>query len=685
MEIKNMKFTYLTRPLRVRNIVLRNRMLSTASTPHFLQGTEDGPTEKIITHFEKRARSGAAAVSINHFHKDRIPFDGRAIDNPPAHFNLYDLEDGNAQNYICQLIDAIHFHGSKATAYIMPDPSWFFPGGSLPPGNDLSPPFPPPSDIPQSSETEQRVTGADGGPPQPEASSISKEMIAHFIANLTREALDLKRLGFDIISLYCCYRNSPPALFLSPFKNDRKDEYGGSVENRSRFLLDLCRSLRQAVGDTPIEVVYSVSEPEGGYTVEDTIAFTRLADGLIDILHLRAGEMDPQHPLGYTSKEDSPMPYLNEMGRVCKAVHEAGLSMAVGVSAGFFDPVLAERALAEGKADLICMARSWISNVDYGRKVLEGHDDEIVPCVRCNKCHVANVQDMWRSVCTVNPRLGFEDKLDRMIVPPAPPLSVAVVGGGPAGMEFALESCARGYDVTLYESEDRLGGQLLHADYPSFKWPLRQFRDFLAAKTMAGGIHVFLGTEATPDLLSAEGYDVIAVAAGTKPTRIPLPVADASNVYFASRIYGRDESALGNQVVVIGGGDIGVETALYLCELGKSVMVLEMLPELLADAPKAHYKNMVRDYWMKQPNFRYKCGVRCTAIDADGVNYTTYDGKQEKALCDSVLLAVGTKSRVETVMAFAQCAPRVIAIGDCDRVGNVQTAMRSAFGAAMSL
>lgn len=685
MDTSNLKYPLLCGPIRVRDTVLRNRMISTASTPHFLQGLESGPTEKIISHFANRARSGAAAVTVNHFHKDVIPIPGRAIDNPPMHFNLYDLSDGCAQNYLCQLIDAIHFHGAKATGYLMADPGWFYEDGVAPPGQ--APPFPQdgPPRIPDSSETEKRLTAESQGPPQMDVSQITREMIGHYIRNLTREAVDLKRLGFDIISLHSCYRHSPHARFLSPLTNSRTDEYGGDAENRSRFLLDIYRSLRKALGNTPLEVVYSVSEPEGGYTLEDTVRFAQMAEGLVDILHLRSGEMDPQHPVGFTSREDCQAPYLEEMGEVTKSLRRLGLPMLVGASAGFHDPAIAEQALADGKADLICMARSWISNVDYGIKVLEGKDNEITPCIRCNKCHVSNGRDMWRSVCSVNPRLGMEDKLDRMTVAPVKSLKIAVVGGGPAGMGFGAQTAARGHDVTLYESSGKLGGQLCHADYPTFKWPLRQFKEFLIRRQEECGVRLLLNTEAAPDALRAEGFDVIAVAAGSEPSAPPIPGADGPNVFFASGIYGSCEDRLGDPVIVIGGGEIGVETALYLCELGKRVMVLEMLPELIHDAPHAHYKNMVRDYWRRQPNFRYRCGVVCTAIDADGVRYLTHDGKEEKSFGESVLIATGTKPRADRTMSFAGCAPRVFAIGDCDEAGNVQKAMRSAYGMAMSL
>ncbi len=159
------------------------------------------------------------------------------------------------------------------------------------------------------------------------------------------------------------------------------------------------------------------------------------------------------------------------MGRVTKAVHELGLHMAVAASAGFQDPDWANRAIVEGKADLIGMARSWINNEDYGEKVYAGRGEDIVPCIRCNKCHVPNGRDMWRSVCSVNPKLGLEDKLCRMYdSAPAKVQNCAVIGGGPADWNLPYRGGARPQG-DAYEASDKLGGQLKHADYASFKWP----------------------------------------------------------------------------------------------------------------------------------------------------------------------------------------------------------------------
>jgi 2,4-dienoyl-CoA reductase-like NADH-dependent reductase (Old Yellow Enzyme family)/thioredoxin reductase len=679
------KYQALLSPIQIRNTIFRNRMMSCPSTPHFLQGTEAYPTEKIISHFANRAKNGAASVAINHFHKDDIPFPFRAIDNPPGHFNLFDINDYTCQNYICQLVDAIHFHGAKATGYLMANPGWFYPKGEMPKDMPM-PPMPGGPREPESSETDRARSAEDDSPMSMDIKTITREMMDNYIKNVALEACDLVRLGFDVISMHCCYRHSPHAMFLSPMTNHRTDEYGGNVENRSRFMLEIFQGIRKAVGNSiPLEIVYSVSEPEGGYTVEDTIEFCKMADGLIDIIHLRSGEMDPQHPLGFTSTEEMPTPYLNDMAKVTKAVHKLGLNMAVGASAGFQDIDWANKALVDGSADLIYMARSWINNPDYGKLVLEERADDVIPCIRCNKCHVPNGRDMWRSICSVNPKLGLEDKLEHMAIPSGKKQKVAVIGGGPAGMEYAQVAAENGHSVTLYEATDSLGGQLKHADYASFKWPLKQFKNFLISRMEKLGVTVHLNCAATPELLKKENYDVIAVAIGSTPTAPPLPGLDGANVHFASRVYGSMEQQLSDEIIVIGGGEIGVETALYLCELGKKVTVLEMLPELIADAPHAHYKNMVHNYWHNQPNFRFKCGVQVTSVDADGVNYVDHKGESHKITCGDVLISIGSRPLATEAMAFADIAPRMVVIGDCEKVANVQRAMRTAYGLAVTL
>ena len=193
-----------------------------------------------------------------------------------------------------------------------------------------------------------------------------------------------------------------------------------------------------------------------------------------------------------------------------------------------------------------------------------------------------------------------------------------------------------------------------------------------------------LTTTATRELLEKENYQVLALALGAEPSSLPLPGKDGDNVSYAANIYGHEDQ-LGKNVTIIGGGEIGVETGLYLAELGHLVTVLEMQYDLILDAPHAHYRNMVVNYWRHTANFAYQAGVKCTAIDPDGVRYLDPNGVEQKQQADNVLLAIGMKSKQDEAMELSKAVPVSYVIGDCDKPGNVQKCMRSAFGIASQI
>ena len=225
------------------------------------------------------------------------------------------------------------------------------------------------------------------------------------------------------------------------------------------FCLAMADAMKSSLGrDYPLE--FYIDGIEAGIPVQQNLALARALEGKIDILAVHYGIQDHQHPTGFASTRLRPSPCVDLAAALTQDIHSRGGKLLVGVSAGLHDPDYCENLLRTEQADMIIMARTWICEPEYLQKLEEGRGEDVVPCVRCNKCHVPNGSDSFRSFCTVNPTLGMEEKIDRMKVPVTGKKKVAVVGGGPGGMYAALTAAKRGHDVTLYEKEGKLGGLL---------------------------------------------------------------------------------------------------------------------------------------------------------------------------------------------------------------------------------
>lgn len=643
-----MNYPHLLSPIQIGNQILKNRLIYGNALPHFLQGPETYPAEPMIRHYGDMAKNGAAIVTCS-LRLQR----GRGIDG--QHATMMAVDDLPTQNYINQMTEAIHFYGSKAAFSILQKaPEGFGVADSM----------------------EQEGPPTPWNPPGPKKAMGRAEM-----DNMIEEIVSLCRLyqslGFDMINLHMSYGTTIFAHFLSRKKNTRKDEYGGSLENRARFPLELCQAIKAACGQNFLIEAQISGEETNAFSVEELVEFSHLAEGLVDILQIRAKDVDLAHPTGFNSVEG--MPVTIGYSAAVKAGSAKLLTAPMG---GYQDPEECERYIMEGKADLIAMARSFICDPEYGEKLLTGRGNDVVPCIRCNRCHGVSREGKWISVCSVNPKLGLDYRMEKLVSPPIRKKKVAVVGGGPAGMKAALVAAERGHSVTLFEKQGKLGGQLFHADYNPSKWPIRKFRDHLIAQVEKSPVEVRLNT--APDREMLKDYDVTIAATGAKPGLPDIEGIDTCGAMTAYAVYGHEDK-LGHRIVVVGGSETGAETALYLMQLGHDVTILSRQRELAKDAPPVHYKESMVSLWRGQPNFKAITSATTTLLEPGKVTYLDQDREAHTLETDSIVVAGGMIPCQEEAMALSGVTQQFFVIGDCGAVGNIQTSQRSAFAIASSL
>ncbi len=657
-------YPHLLSPIKIGKFILKNRMQSSNSLPHFSQGPEEYPAEATMAHFIGRARTGAAFVTLGGMDDN--------IDNPPlpdtldvSHFPDFDIHNAKCQNYLVEMIEAIHYTGSLMS-------------GSL-----------------FSANKKFRYTNEEGVEEIIDASSpvstgalasmdyqfvgdeIPRENLFKIAKSYGQRAAFYKRLGFDAVTIHMSYRAQLPGQLLSPLSNTRTDDFGGSPEGRAKFPLLMLEEIRNAVGnDMLIEIQFSAEEPEGGYTVEEGIEFLKKAQKYVDIVQVRSAEGDPNHPIPF---ELNPTPFLE----VTSKIKAANLDFVVSNVGGWFDPELAEKAIAEGKLDMVAMARAWISNPNYGDMLYENRRDDLVPCLRCNKCHGRGKNDIMTTCCSVNPKFGFEMVDKYLVTEPKSVKDIAVIGGGPGGMRTAIYLADRGHKVTIFEKEGKLGGAIKHADYVPFKWTLRDYKNYLIHQVEKKGIHVVLNTTVTPDMVE-DRYDVVIAAVGAQPIIPGIPGAKNKNVTVATDAIMNSEK-IGKNVVVIGGGEVGVETGMFLAQNGREVTVIEMRDELAADTTVMHYRSMFSAAWEAIPSFHYVLNATAKEITADSVVYTDKDGVDHAIPADSVVLSVGMRAKSDEALSFYGTNPGFYMVGDCKKPGTIQTTNRSAYVTANNI
>ena len=555
-----MKYEHLLSPLKIGNVTLKNRILNSKCVSSDAMEPElAGPF------YEHLARNGAATVTMG---VGAYPdCEGKYSKMAPCH-----MDDPKVQEQYRQICQRVHAYGTLCSASLM----------AIEPQDVNISDTPNWNEIPMTGDYSMNLYDKPG---------ISAQRLEGMLQDFVHACVELKKLGFDMVTIYMSYRGSILACSLSPLLNQRTDKYGGeTMAERATLTLELFRRIKEACGqDFLIEAQISAQEEAPGYTVEDWLDYCQLCEGLVDIFQIRGWDGSFTHLNSHNLVKENPYNL-----QFAEAFKKRGIKAVVSPVGGFRDPDLIERFIAEGKTDCVSVSRALICDEHYLDKIQAGRGEDLTPCLLCNGCH--------SSFCAVNPYAGYHHLPQPLIPGSGKHKKVAVLGGGPAGLRAALFAVERGHKVTLYEQSDSLGGQLKFADHVRFKWNLKDYKDWMIRQVAQSGVQVLLNTAATPELLKQEGYDVIIAAMGSQAQRIPVPGADSPEVYLAEEVFGH-EAELGHRVVVIGGGDTGREAALYLAKAGHdTTMVTRKQAKLFDDL---HSKRATELDYENESNFHY--------------------------------------------------------------------------------
>lgn len=464
--------------------------------------------------------------------------------------------------------------------------------------------------------------------------------------------------------------------------NKRTDEYGGSLENRMRFLREVVREVRSQVGDDmAINFrVCGIEGTEGGTTPEEACAIARAMVGEgVNAVNVSAGNYEALHLM----IPPAAMPYGWNLERA-RMVREAVNGAIPVIAAGRIKTVdVAEKALSEGCADFVAMGRALIADPELPNKAKEGRADAVRPCIGCNEGCVGRLAVMQQPVtCTVNPAAGRELE----IRPAEKKLEVVVVGAGPVGMTAALYAVRRGHRVTVFEKEDKPGGQLNLADKPPFKSELGDYAAWQARALNASGVSLLCSRNMTAHDIEAIRPDVVLLATGALPLVPPLPGVNDVRHYMAQDILSDAETwkkRLSRRIVVIGGGLIGCETAELLTDAGHKVTVIEMRDDMAPDAEMMSRGMMMQRFAEKGVTCMPK--TRVTGMENGALRVEGPEGEKILGAVDDIVIAVGSKPCNPLEEPLKKRGIRVIVIGDAVNPGKILAGNESAFQAVCSL
>ena len=506
----------------------------------------------------------------------------------------------------------------------------------------------------------------------------SEEMLMSIIDKMCACAVRAQKAGVDVIQIHGDRLNG---CLCSTRMNHRTDKFGGSLENRVRFARMLTRAIRKAVPGMIIDYKLSIVTPQrgkGGIDEADAVQFAQwLVEDGVDMFHVaqanHTGNMaDTIPPMGV-------QPYgffVRIAGDIKKAVN-----VPVSAVGRIVDAEMAERVIESGMADMVAMGRPLLADPDWGTKIAAGKACDIRRCISCNKGCTDAIQNRQFLSCVLNAENGYENT--RSIQPAAQKKKIAVLGGGPAGLEAARVAALRGHDVTLFEKTTTLGGQLNIACVPPRKEEMRRAAQDLIHAVCNAGVHLCMGQTRTAEQLKDAGFEAVINAVGAHSAAPRIPGIDSVNVADAWKVLAGEQQVYGT-VAVIGGGMVGCETAEYLAARGCKVSVIEMMDKIAAGESSTILPTLLENY--KTYGVEQYPSHKVKEFRMDAVVCENKDGAEVTISCDYIVLAMGARSNEFDAAALEAAGIPVYSIGDAaGKAADISNAIRTGYDTACQL
>lgn len=644
------KFPCLFSQGKIGNLEFKNRIFKAPQSTG-MSNIDGSVSERLVRYYADQAAGGSGMIIVEYAYIDDI-----ASKSAHCHLGISSNEHIPGLAWLAQVIEengavpGIQIEHCGRQKFLGTQPIWG------------------PSEIPW-----PKLYDSVGLQAVPHAMTIPE--IQQVVASFGDAALRAKMAGFKLVEIHGAH-GYLLTNFFSPHTNKRTDWYGGSLENRCRIYVEVYEDVRKKVGsDFPIIIRLSGTDYEpDGFPVEDTVYLAKKLESLgINGIHISGGD---HHMMIH---QVSPMAIPVCHNTWAAEIVKKNLNIPVIASGSITLPEYAEDIISTGKGDFVGLGRPLWADPEWAIKAEEDRPEEVRPCIRCNEGCLERTFFKYQAVtCAVNPLISREGELKiRPVCCDSQKKRIAVVGGGPAGMEAARVLKLRGHYVTLFEAE-RLGGALHEAGTPDFKSDIRPYMNYLIHQMEVQQINVVMKAATVEELAD---FEVVINATGAEESKLSIPGADKNHVMSALDVINGKAKPEG-KIAMIGGGMVGTETALDLAQAGSQVMIIEMLDHImdgLAATDFLAYSDMLAKVEME-----IHTSSKLLEIKDKSIVIATPSGQQELS-ADTVVIAIGFRPRTEIFEALKESGKCVYNIGDSVNVGKIMDAIHTAYRLALKI